>query len=327
MPERTTVTQVCQLRVEVTPGTAVAANKKLPSLSIDGAIKTNIDKYRPLGNKFPTIHAQGKEWVEAKIGGEPTYSELGYIFSSLLAYAAPVQQAATTAYKQTLAPASTTEDTIKTYTIERGSSVRADKFAYGIVSAFNLQGSRDDVACSGMMLGQAISDGIALTGGPTSLEQIPMLPKEFDVYLDTTSGGLGGTKLTRVLRWEIDIKNRFAPLWVVNSANPSWVAHVETPIEAQIKLKVEADSTGMGLLTPLRDGTTRFVRIKGTGGQLAGTAIPYSLTWDFAVQIADVSDFSDEDGVYAVEFTLDVVHDATWTKAMTLDIINKVTAL
>lgn len=326
MAERTTVTQVVQLGVESTPGTAVSTTKILPSLSIDGAVKTNIDKYRPLGNKFPTIHALGKEWTEAGISGEATYSELHYLLASLLAYSAPVQVGATTAYTWTHAPSSTAEDTVKTYTIERGSSVRADKFAYGIVNSLTLQGNRDDVSISGSMLGSALSDGISLTGGATSVEQIPMLPKEFDVYLDTTSGGLGGTKLTRVLRWEISLK-RFSTLWVVDSSKASWVAHVETPVEAQIKLRLEADSNGMGLLTPTRDGTTRFVRIKGTSGQNAGAATPYSLTWDSAVQVADVGKFEDEDGVYAIEYSFDLVHDAGWGKALTVALVNKQTAL
>ena len=327
MAERTTVTQTIQIGVETTPGTAVAANKSLPSLTIDGAVKANIDKYRPTGNKWTTITALGKEWVEAKVSGEPTYSELQYLLSSLLAYAAPVQQGATTAYLWTHAPASTTEDTVKTFTVERGSAVRADKFAYGLMNALSLSGDRDNIELSGTMLGQALSDGITLTAGPTALEQIPLLPKEFDVWLDTTSGGLGTTKLTRLLKWGVDIKNRFGPLWVVNSANASWVTHVETPPDGQVKLMVEADATGMGILTPLRDGTTRFVRIKGASAQLAGTAIPYSLTMDFALKVSDISEFSDEDGVYAVEYTFDIVHDSGWAKAMTVALINKATAL
>lgn len=327
MAERTTVTQTLQIGVETTPGTGVAAGKSLPSITIDPAIKANIDKFRPTGNKFQTIHALGKEWVEAKIGGEPTYSELHYLLASLLQYTAPVQQGATTAYLWAHGPSSTGEDTVKTYTVEQGSSLRAHKFTYGLVSELSMSGDRDKLELSGMMLGQALTDGITMTGTPAALEQIPILPKELDVYLDTTSGGLGTTKLTRLLRWGVDIKSRFGPLWVVNSANASWVTHVETPVDAQVKLLVEANSDGMGLLTPLRDGSTRFVRIEGTSGQNAGTAIPYSLTMDFALQVADVSEFRDEDGVYAIEYTFDVVHDGTWGKALTASTINKATAL
>lgn len=328
MTERTTVTQVVQIGVESTKGTAVAANKKLPSLSIGPSVKTNIDKFAPLGNKFPTIHAQGKEWAEAPVTGSPTYSELGYVLASLLAYAAPVQQSSTTAYKQTAEIASTSEDTVKTYTVERGSAVQAEKMAYGQFTELTLTGDRDKVELSGKMLGRALSTGISLTSSPTSIEQIPILPKEVSVYLDTASGSLGSTKLTRVLKWSLQIASRFGPLWVVDAAQTSFVEAVELPVDAKLKLLVEADAAGMALLTPMRDGTTRFARIGAASSQLAGTAIPYSSQLDLALQVgAEPTQLDDTDGVYTTEFTFDVVHDAGWGKALHWELINKQTAL
>lgn len=329
MAERTTVTELVQIGVESTSGTAVAASKQLPSLTIDGAIKTNIDSFRPLGNKFSTINAQGKEWVEAKVGGEPTYSEMHYMFSSLLNYAAPAQVGATTAYTWTHAPSSTSPDTVKTYTVERGSSVRASKFAYGIVSDLTLSGDRDNIDLSGMMLGQLLSDGITLTssGSVTALEQIPMLPKEFSIYADTTAAGLGGTQLTRVLKWSYGVSGRFNPLWVVDASKTSWVTHVEGPPTAQVKLLVEADAAGMAFRANAQSGASTFIRILGTSGQNAGTATPYSVTIDSACQVSDIGEFGDEDGVQAIEFTFNIVHDSTWGQATEVVLVNKATAL
>lgn len=321
------MTQVVQVGVETTPGTTVAANKKLPSLSMGASIKANVDKFMPLGSKFPTIHAQGKEWVEAPISGAATYSELPYLLASLLSYAAPVQQGATTAYLWTHAPSSTAPDTVKTYTVERGSSVRADKFGYGIVSGLKLAGDRDKIDLSGTMLGQTITDGITLTASPTAIEQVPILPKEVSIFLDTTSGGLGTTKLTRALKWEFELKDKIGPAWFVDAAQGSWVAHVERPVGATFKAMVEADAVGMGLLARLRDGASSYVRLKATSALLAGTAFPYELTIDMALQVADVSDFSDEDGVYAIEWTMDLTHDSTWGKALTASVMNKQTGL
>lgn len=328
MNERTTVTQVVQVGIESTPGTAVAAGKKLPSISIDPAVKANIDSFRPLGNKYPTVHALGKEWSTSKISGEATYSELGYLLSTIIKYAAPVQEGATTAYTQTLAPSSTGEDTIKTLTVERGSAVQAEKITYGIVTDLSLSGDRDNVELSGMLLGQEIATGITLTSSPTSLEQIPILPKDVSIYLDPDSGDLGTTKLTRVLKWGIDIKGVRGPLWVVDAAQDSWAVPVELPVQAQVKLLLEADAAGIGLLTPMRDGTSRFCRIEAISDQEAGTSEPYTLLADFALQVAtEPSEFRDEDGVYAMEWTFNVVHDATWAKAQSWALTNKVSAL
>lgn len=330
MPERTTVTQVVQVGVESTEGTAVAANKKLPSISIGPAVETNIDAFRPLGNKFNTIHAQGKEWSSAPITGQPTYSELEYLFASVIAYAAPVQQAATTAYKWTATPSGIAEDTVKSLTVERGSSVQAEKIPGFLCTDLTLSGDRAKIDLSGNAIGRLMSTGISLTGSPTSIEQIPILPKEVSVYFDTTSGGIGGTKLSRVLSWSVQIGNRRGPLWAVDAAQTSYVASVELPVEAKVKLMVEADSTGMGLFTPMRDGTFRYCRIAAVSGQLAGTAIPYSLNMDFALQMSDKpTELKDSDGVYAVEYTFDATFDSAWSggQALTFALINKQTAL
>ena len=42
---------------------------------------------------------------------------------------------------------------------------------------------------------------------------------------------------------------------------------------------------------------------------------------------APPSSFQDKDGVYAIEWTYDIVHDSTWGKATTAALINKTTAL
>ena len=328
MAERSAITQGVQLGVESTPGSNVAADKKLNSIGLGPAVNVDMQRFRATGNKFATVVTPGKEWVEADVEGVGSYTELTYLLASVLKDpGAPVQQGATTAYLWTFAPATSSEDTVKTFTVEQGGAIRAHKFNYGIVTELEIDMSRDGVELSGAMLGQRLSDAIALTGGPTTIEEKPILPTHIDVYLDTTSGGLGGTKLTRVLNANISIGDRFNPVWVLNSANNSFVAHVEAEPSAQLKLLVEADSQGMALLTTMRAGTTQFARVKATHTDLAGTAIPYSLTWDCAVKVAEVGEFTDEDGVYAIEWTFDMIHDGTWGKAMTVALINKLTAL
>lgn len=328
MSERTSITQVVQVGVESTPGTAVAANRKLPSLQLGTSIEGDFVKTQAAGLKFPSIFSPGKEWTSAKVNAQPTYDELVYLLSSLVAYAAPVQQSSTTAYLWTHTPDSDAEDTIKTFTIEQGSGVRAHKFAHGIVTELTLSGDRSKVDLSGSFLGQRLTDGITLTSTPTIVEQVPILPKEFDVYVDAASGDLGDTKLERLLSWELAIKNRFSPLWVVDSAQSSFVTVVETAVSATLKLTVAADSAGMAFLTPMRAGATRFLRLKATGGQNAGTAIPYSMTFDMAGQIsAAPGEIKDTDGVYALDFTFEAVHDAGWGKALTFEVINQLTGL
>lgn len=327
MPERTTISQIVQIGVESTPGTSVAATKKLTTVEITPAIKTNVEKYRGAGYKYATVAAMGKEWVEAGIKGGMTYTELVYLLSSLLKTTTAVIINDGPGYTWSFAPATTTEDTVKTFTVEHGSSVRAGKFLYGLVTGLAYEITREKCEITGgTMLGRGYTDGASLSGGATELAIVPILPTQVSVYLDSTAAGLGGTKLTRVLSVGYEMSNRFGTVWPINAAETSWAAHVELEPTAQLKLKVEADSSGMALLTNLRAGSSVFVRVEAIG-PLIETAVYYKFVHDIAGKVMDISEFSDQDGVYAVEFTIDQVHDATWGKSMNIDVVNLLTAL
>jgi len=329
MAERTSITQVTQVGVESVPGTGVAANKLFQALSIEPAIKADIKTFKPLGAKYATIAALGKEWVEAKITGDVAcYNHLAYLLSGVLAYAAPVQQGGSAAYLWTFTPAQSAEDTIKTFTVEQGSSARAGKFTYGLVTEFGLKFDREKIEVSGSMLGQAYQDGISMTTSPTAIPIQPILPTALDVYLDATSASIGTTKLTRALSGEFGISDRFGPLWTINSAVSGFAAHVEQAPKAQLKLMVEADATGMGPLTAMRAGDKRYVRLKAVGPLIASTYY-YTFQMDICGVVSDVGEFSDEDGVYAIEWTFDVAYDSAWSsgRAMQVQLTNTISAL
>lgn len=328
MAERTSVTQILQLGLESTPGTAVAADTLLPSLMLTTGIDGSFTEVRTNGYKYSTDQVIGKEWSTSKISGMPTYDELIYLLSSVLVKVSPVTSD-TSARTWTMNPSSSSEDTVATYTVEQGSAVRAHKFPYGIVSEFSMKGDRDKIEVGGTMIGRLFQDGISLSGSPTAVPQVPIFPKEVSIYMDSSTAALGTTKLTRVLAWEVNIRNRFAPLWVVDAANTSWVVPVETPIDAKVKLTVEADSQGMGFLTQMRDSAYRYLRIEATSPTLAGAASAfYELTWDFALNVgATPKEISDKEGVYATDWEFSLVHDGTWGKTQSCVLVNKVTGL
>jgi len=328
MPERSSLTQGVQIGVETVPGTNVAADKQFSSIGIEPSVNVDMQDFRPMGNKYRTIITPGKEMVTADISGAGSYTELIYLFACCLVSPGAPATVDTTGKTWTFAPAAAAEDTVKTLTVEQGGVVRAHKFNYGVVTEIEIDMNRENVEVSGSMIGQRISDAITLTVGPTAVAQVPILPTDIDVWIDPTSGALGTTKMTRVLNANIHLSDRFGPIWTLNSALTSFAAHVETEPTAEITLLVEADTQGMANLPIMRGGTTQFCRIKGTSPTLAGASTAfYSLIWDAAVKVSDVGDFSDEDGVYAIEWTFTMVYDATWTKAYTVAVTNKIAAL
>lgn len=329
MAERTSITQVTQVGVESTPGTAVAANRSLPSVMLEIGLAGGLTEQRGNGYKFPVNYIPGKEHTTGSISGQPTYDEMLYLLTTIVNYAAGVVQGATPAYVWTLTPSSTAEDTaLKTLTVEMGSAVRASKFARGQLTEYTLSGSRETVGHSGSMIGQLMTDGITLTASPTAVPQIPIVPKHVNVYVDSTSAGLGTTKMLRLLNWEFGIRNRFAPLWVVDSSQTSYATSIETAIDASVKLKMMADAQGMALLADARSVAKKFIRIEAISDILAGTAFPHKLTIDMCAEVKTYpSAINDQDGVYAIEWELGLVHDSTWGKAFTVALTNTRSAL
>lgn len=327
MPERATVTQAVQIGVETTPGTPVAAGKLLQSMAMVPEIHVNSQQYQPTGQKVNSIVVPGEEWSELALSGVVDYTEIMYPFNMILQAATPVQQGATTAYLSTFTPAARAPDTVKTFTIQQGDSVRAQQMAYAFLSELVMTFNRQGATITGKGMGQVISDGITLTASPTAMPQKPVIPNQIDIYIDPTSGALGTTKLLRALEAKLTIQNRYGPIWALNSSNASWAANVELDPTFSLDLKVEADAQGMALLTALRAGTTQFVRIKCTSPDLAGTAFPFSLTMDMAVKPATPSTYADDNGIYAITFTNPLVQDAGWGKFLTVALMNQQTAL
>jgi hypothetical protein len=325
--ERASVFQQVQIGVESTSGTSVAANRLLASMDLIPTAAVDVDMYRPQGNKFPTVAVAGRDQVTARITGKPTYTELIYPLSSLLGAATITGPNGDGAYTWAFNPASTAPDAFKSYTVQRGSSVGAEQWAYGLFSALGLTFDRRTADLNGAMIGQAISSGITMTASPTALALIPISPKEFSVFADPTSGALGTTKLTRLLRGNFGFgQGKYNPLWAVDQAQTSFVAVVENTPQAQFEILLEADTQGMGYLANVRAGDTRFVRIQAVGPLIAGSS-NYKLTIDMAAKFGTPREFQDQDGVYAISYPWSLVHDGTWTKAMTVTLINAIATL
>lgn len=329
MPERASVAQAVQIGVESAAGTTVSASKLLNSLGFEPGINFETSVFRPMGQKYPSQVVPNREWMSWSITGQPAYGEVVYPLNSVLVHST-ASTSDTSAKIWTFTPAARTEDTVDTFTIEQGSATRAHRSVYMLFSDYSLVFERTGLSHSGTAISQRLLDGITLTSSPTAVEEKPMIPTHCDFYIDTTSGGLGGTKLTRAFRVEVNFTNRFAPVWPLNSTVPSYASHVEIEPNFNIGWSLESDATGMGFLTTqARAGTTIFIRMKSTSTELAGAAtLFYEFRMDAAVKIDTVgSPVTDIEGVSTIPYTGRIVYDSTWGKAVECRVINKVAAL
>ena len=336
MAERSTLNQIVQLGVETTPGTVATVTKKLAAASIEPSPQVEVDQFRPAGQKFKTFTALGKEWATASLSGRLTYNEIVYLLSSVVSSATiTTPGGATNARNWSFASSPYVDDTPKTFTVEHGSSVRADRFTYGLVNEIGLNFSRQSCEISGSMMGKAIEDNFAgglTTSGVTQLSLLPVLPTQVSIYMAATRAGLGGaSKLTRVLGAEWSLGNRYNPVWPIDaSLAATYAAIIESEPDLSMSLTMEADAAGMGPLANLRAGDTRYIRIEGVGAEIDAGVNNNKFTLDTCVQVTGTGGFSDQDGVYAIQWNFAGITDGSWSggaRAFQIDVVNALTAL
>lgn len=327
MAEIASVFQTNQIGSETTEGTSTAANRLLGSLSFKSKPEAEVAMYRPDGQKVATVAAPGREWATHQVTGQPTYTELIYLFSSLLKKVTPTA-AGTTGKLWTFDPAFNAADTVASYTLEQGDSNRARKFTGLRINQASLEFSRQGVTMQGQAISRALQDNIgAMTAAPTQLALIPVLGNQVDFYTASTYAGLAGaTRMARGLKFNWSVPNRFAPVWPVDSSLSSYAAMVELPVPITGELTAEADAEGMALLANLRAGSTLFVRAKATGA-LIEASHNYTLQIDTAFKVKGVSDLTDADGVVAVRWQLEAVTDPTWGKFTEVQVKNTIATL
>lgn len=348
MPERASVVEGVQVGLETTPGTLVAANKRLTATSIRLVPKAETDEFRPEGQKDFTIVTEVAEWSEAAVEGRLTYEEFGYLLSAH--FGVPTARAITDAslvaaagaYGYEWTASQTALDTPKTLTVERGSSYRAHRAGYGVMKdlGYSLQRRGGGPSISGALMAQRIEDGVTLTAAPTAIAATPVQAPQVDVYLDATAGGIGTTKLGRGSKAEWKRTGKWKDYWVLDSSRSSYVAAVELAAEAMMTLTEQADASGMGLLTTLRAGSTVFVRVEAKGAQIAATTggwkigggatitgnAGYLFRHDMALKVKDVAPIEDQDGVMGGAWPLRLVYDATLGFSERFTLVNTLAA-
>lgn len=335
---RSTVAQVVQVGREVVPGTAVVANRRLGSLSLAMSSEVESEARRVKGSKYPTYVVNNKEWSTVSLEGTATYDEIVYPLSSAFTAATvtAVMDGATPTgvFEWTFSPATTGADAPVTFTIEEGDAAQAERIAHVLFTDFGLEMSRSEVTMSGEAFGQRMNTGLVLNPSATAVaaNQVPILPGQVCIYVSDTRAGLGtpASRQGKALSISPSISGRYSPVWYLNCTLESFGAFVETPEpDFTLDYMVEADANGLAWLDRYRTGVTQYVRIEATGPTIYNGTTPagYLFQWDAAVKTLEPGAKSDEDGVYAISPSLQVVHDATWGRATQIKVRNTIGVL
>jgi hypothetical protein len=166
MVDRSSISQGVFIGLESTPGVAVPATKKFGALGITPAASIEVNQFAPMGTKYTTVAAVGKDFATASLAGQATYTELVYPLASVLCLPVITTPGGGSLSRNFLfEPAASAADTVATFTVEQGDPLtRAQRFSNAIVNDFTLNFDRSKTDLGGSMFGTALVDGITLSG-------------------------------------------------------------------------------------------------------------------------------------------------------------------
>ncbi len=324
MSARADVNIQSQLGAESTPGVAVPADTRFPSIDIEISPEHTKQFFRGAGSKFNTIGVMNKNWAMGSYKGPLNYTELAWVLASYSNYAAP-GAVGTGGYGWTFAPGTGgTADTIKTYTIERGDSEDAAVATNAIFNSLDIEITRDTGTISGEVVAKLFSVGNTLTGTPTTLANTPVSMNDMSIFLDSTSAGLGGTKLTDVFKLSVKLPKKYELKWVIDAAQTSWADIVEQYMTPKLTLEAEFSTQMRALYNALKADNVDnyFLRALAEGNNI-GAGADYTFQSDFALQFTDAKEQRKGNGdVYAYNFEFEVMADADWGKAWEIYLVN-----
>jgi hypothetical protein len=166
--------------------------------------------------------------------------------------------------------------------------------------------------------GGTASVTVTSAGGSTDIPLVPVLAGEIDVYLDNSWANLGTTKLLSDFSAEWSVSSMYSPLWVLNSALAGYKEAIPNRPDTTMSIELGNDSVSRALITDMRAGTKKYVRIraaKAANSIEAGHA--YELRIDGVMSINAAPSAGDIDGASTLPFGGRLVYDATssaWTR-------------
>jgi len=301
MPERAQVFQAIQLGPEVTPGTAVAATKRMLETRIEPGPETPVDAFVASGAKVATDTTNQKEWTTLNVTGRLGFNDIIYLLAMALKDVAPAGNL------WTFKPVTFAGDTPKTFTIEHGSAEGAERVAYCYATALGMNFTPQEATVTATLMGQILQEGFALTGGVTDNPKLLIQPKETDVLVGNSVAGLA--QLTRCLQASINIRNIRNGLFTLNAADDSYSADVETERDARAQIVVVHNSASVAMMADLRASQQKFCRIRNIGPVLGGGN--YSIQITFPFKFAR-SDRGAQQGAHASTYDLILDYDSTF---------------
>lgn len=282
--ERASAFVSAQIGKETTRGTGVAATAVLRGLMVTPQAKIDTKEIRG-GGLAPVAYALGRDYVEAKVEGTPSFEELGFILNSALC------QPALGVY----APENYEENVFDSYTIQVGNATSCESFTGGVFTGFGIKYTPESVDLTADIIGNQLAAPGTWTAALTPGNYSPILPGQCTVKVATVTQ-------TRVFEFDLNFTGHLKPIYTINGSYV--VANlVESKPDGSIKIECEMDAQGLAHLTRLRAGNAT------TDVEINAVNATRNFKLNMATQIKDIDSFKMTDTTYNVAYTLGMVYD------------------
>jgi hypothetical protein len=288
------------LEGDATPGTAVAATRKLGA-AIKGVPMDRI--WTPL--KYANgsrAHANAKRNDTLQVRDSLTFDDtnslyfqmLPFVFHHFLDEMAGVEQTGAQAdYLYSIAPSMTAANDPGTFTLEMGDDTQAYEvegcqFTRALI-AWRIPTGADSAPATGEFsyFGRQMTPTTFTAGQSLHAGIVPANGKLSRLYKDSTWAGVGTTELTNTLvgaEIEILAGNHPKPFGSANKYFESWG---EGELASMITLDIEGGANADAIYDDWQAGTERALRLQLNGPQI-GTGLNYRFRWDVFGYFAEV---------------------------------------
>lgn len=310
--DRGAVNFVSQIGVESTPGTSVAANRFLPTLSWMLKRDRGTKKFRARGSKVDTSHLLHKQMARGSAEGVLDYNSIIYVLDGLFNAATAAQIGGLTAYTREYTPGVRSADsTPKTYTVERGDAVACEDYAFTQLVNLNIEAGQDDFTIKADAISRAPADNQVLSGSITSIAERPVERNDIDVYIDDSFATIGTTKITQATEESLSLGEKFKEFFVHNSVTPEFADLVEIPYEPTFSFSTIHNIQSRTLIASLTSNPYKWVRWKAIGASLGTftTERFETIQFDMCVKFDNPEVIDDEDGPLGYKYNCSMMPD------------------
>lgn len=328
---RSGVDIVNQIGAETTPGTAVAANRFLPTLNFNPKRDIQTKNFRGAGSKVTTSKSQGKKMSNGDYDGVLDYNSIVYILAGLFPFT--VQPIGTSGGHQWtfICGARASDLGRKTYTIEVGDATAATRYAFAQLTSFGLNATQDDFSIKGNLIARYPEDNLVLTANPTTRTERPVDRDDVDVFIETTYAALSNrtNKITEVFAESLEIGDKFAPAFFHNRSTPQFADVVEKSYAPKFSFETAHNAQSRALLADLTNNPWRYIRWEAFGNQIgldASTPVIELIDFDMSVKFDSPEEMTNDGDPYAYKFNCEPMYDGT-NPHLSIQVINSVPGL